>query len=73
MINNIHPCTPVKKRGGADRGTGQRGGGGGQQGGGGHTHVIKAHKILNERKNTLTPKLLIFIVSSRKSPHVFFC
>ena len=38
-----------------------------------HTHVIKAHKILNERKNTLTPKLLIFIVSSRKSLHVFFC
>ena len=34
-----------------------------RRGGGDHTHVIKAHKILNERKNTLTPKLLIFIGS----------
>ena len=54
------------------RGTGQRGGGGGQKRGGGHTHIIKAHKILNERKNTLTPKLLIFIGSSKLSPHVGF-
>ena len=49
MINNIHPCTPEKKRGGV-HGGGQGKGKGVEEGRGVHTHVIKAHKLLNERK-----------------------
>ena len=41
------------------------------EGEGGHTqHVIKAGEI--KKENTLTQKLLIFVVSSKELPYVIF-